>query len=91
MTDPITPSQTTPSQTTPSPIDPVPPMPRMPILRVMPRPADINANGHIFGGWVLSQMDIAAGVVAGRRAGGPVAGAQRVWSAVRGVRGGWLG
>ena len=47
--------------------------PRLPILRVMPRPADINANGHIFGGWVLSQMDIAGGVVAGRRAAGPVA------------------
>ena len=44
-----------------------------PILRVVPRPGDINANGHIFGGWVLSQMDIAAGIVAGRRAGGPVA------------------
>ena len=46
---------------------------RAPILRVMPGPADINANGHIFGGWVLSQMDIAAGVVASRRARGPVA------------------
>ena len=47
--------------------------PREPILRVVPRPGDINANGHIFGGWVLSQMDIAAGIVAGRRARGPVA------------------
>src|SRR6185369_12913925 len=44
-----------------------------PVLRVMPGPADINANGHIFGGWVLSQMDIAAGIVASRRANGPVA------------------
>ena len=44
-----------------------------PILRVVPRPGDINANGHIFGGWVLSQMDIAAGIVASRRAKGPVA------------------
>ena len=43
------------------------------ILRVVPRPGDINANGHIFGGWVLSQMDIAAGIVASRRADGPVA------------------
>ncbi len=32
---------------------------REPILRVVPRPGDINSNGHIFGGWVLSQMDIA--------------------------------
>ena len=44
-----------------------------PILRVVPRPGDINANGHIFGGWVLSQMDIAAGIVASRRSKGPVA------------------
>jgi len=43
------------------------------ILRVVPRPGDINANGHIFGGWVLSQMDIAAGIVASREANGPVA------------------
>ena len=43
------------------------------ILRVVPRPGDINANGHIFGGWVLSQMDIAAGIVAAHRAQGPVA------------------
>jgi len=42
-------------------------------LRVVPRPADINANGHIFGGWVLSQMDIAGGIVAGREAQGAVA------------------
>jgi acyl-CoA thioesterase YciA len=46
---------------------------RVPILRLVPAPADINANGHIFGGWVLSQMDIAAGIVASRRARGPVA------------------
>ena len=46
---------------------------REPVLRVVPGPADINANGHIFGGWVLSQMDIAAGIVASRRANGPVA------------------
>jgi acyl-CoA thioesterase YciA len=39
----------------------------------MPGPGDINANGHIFGGWILSQMDIAAGIVASRRAKGPVA------------------
>ena len=43
------------------------------ILRVVPRAGDINANGHIFGGWVLSQMDIAAGIVAAREADGPVA------------------
>ncbi len=46
---------------------------REPILRVVPRPGDINSNGHIFGGWVLSQMDIAAGIIAAREADGPVA------------------
>jgi acyl-CoA thioesterase YciA len=43
------------------------------ILRVLPHLTDINANGHIFGGWVLSQMDIAGGIVAHRVAQGPVA------------------
>jgi len=47
--------------------------PAEPILRVAPRPGDINSNGHIFGGWVLSQMDIAGGIVAGRTAQGPTA------------------
>lgn len=46
---------------------------REPILRVVPRTGDINSNGHIFGGWVLSQMDIAAGIVASREAQGAVA------------------
>ena len=39
---------------------------RDPILRVSPRPADINSNGHIFGGWVLAQMDIAGGIIASK-------------------------
>ena len=46
---------------------------REPMLRIVPGPTDINANGHIFGGWVLSQMDIAGGIVASQRANGPVA------------------
>jgi acyl-CoA thioesterase YciA len=33
-------------------------------------PADANAAGDIFGGWVLSQMDLAGGVIATRRAKG---------------------
>ncbi len=44
-----------------------------PVLRVVPRPGDINANGHIFGGWVLAQMDIAGGIVAAEVAQGAVA------------------
>lgn len=46
---------------------------REPVLRVVPAPADINSNGHIFGGWVLAQMDIAGGIVAGREVQGPCA------------------
>jgi acyl-CoA thioesterase YciA len=46
---------------------------RDPILRTVPRPGDINSNGHIFGGWVLSQMDIAGGIIAAREAQGAVA------------------
>jgi len=46
---------------------------RDPVLRVVPGPSDINANGHIFGGWVLSQMDIAGGITASKRAQGSVA------------------
>jgi acyl-CoA thioesterase YciA len=39
---------------------------REPMVRTVAMPADTNANGDIFGGWVLSQMDIAGGVAAGR-------------------------
>lgn len=46
---------------------------RNPVLRVVPAQRDINANGHIFGGWVLGQMDIAGGIMAGRVCNGPCA------------------
>ena len=46
---------------------------REPTLRVVPMPADANQYGDIFGGWVMSQVDIAGGVVAARRARGRVA------------------
>jgi acyl-CoA thioesterase YciA len=42
-------------------------------LRTLAMPADVNVNGDIFGGWVLAQMDIASGIVAGARAKGRVA------------------
>ncbi|MCH2095152.1 MAG: acyl-CoA thioesterase [Rhodobacteraceae bacterium] len=42
-------------------------------LRTLAMPADVNVNGDIFGGWVLSQMDIAGGIVGGTRAEGRVA------------------
>jgi acyl-CoA thioesterase YciA len=46
---------------------------REPTLRVVPMPADVNQHGDIFGGWVMSQVDIAGGVAAARRARGRVA------------------
>jgi acyl-CoA thioesterase YciA len=44
-----------------------------PVLRVVPMPADANQHGDIFGGWIMSQVDIAGGVLAARRARGRVA------------------
>ena len=41
--------------------------------RTLAMPADANPSGDIFGGWVLSQMDIAGGIAAGQRAKGRVA------------------
>jgi len=46
---------------------------RDPIVRTVPQPADMNGNGDIFGGWVLSQMDVAGGALAARVAKGRVA------------------
>lgn len=41
-----------------------------PAIRVSTMPADANAYGDIFGGWLVGQMDLAAGLVAARRAKG---------------------
>jgi acyl-CoA thioesterase YciA len=46
---------------------------RQPALRVVPMPADANMHGDIFGGWIMSQVDVAGGVVAAERARGRVA------------------
>ena len=46
---------------------------REPALRVVPLPADVNQNGDIFGGWVMSQVDIAGSIPAAARARGRVA------------------
>ncbi len=45
----------------------------MPVLRVMPMPADANIHGDVFGGWIMAQVDIAGAVPAARRANGRVA------------------
>ena len=44
-----------------------------PQLRTIAMPRDANANGSIFGGWTLSQMDLAGGTLAAERARGKVA------------------
>ena len=44
-----------------------------PTLRVVPMPADSNSSGDIFGGWVMSQVDIAGSIPAIRTARGRVA------------------
>lgn len=44
-----------------------------PVLRVMTMPADVNAAGDIFGGWVMAKVDIAGAIPAMRRARGRVA------------------
>ena len=46
---------------------------KIPALRVVPMPADANHNGDIFGGWIMAQVDVAGGIVAGRVARGRVA------------------
>ena len=46
---------------------------KQPALRVMPMPADANQNGDIFGGWIMAQVDIAGGTLAGKLARGRIA------------------
>ncbi len=43
---------------------------RQPAVRMLAMPADTNPSGDIFGGWLMSQMDIAGGIAAAVRAKG---------------------
>jgi acyl-CoA thioesterase YciA len=43
------------------------------VLKVIPMPADCNANGDIFGGWVMAQVDLAGAVLPARIAQGRIA------------------
>ena len=53
-----------------------------PAVRTLAMPADTNPSGDIFGGWVLAQMDLAAGIVAA--AARAAAGSRpRRWTACR--------
>lgn len=40
------------------------------VLRVIPMPADTNANGDVFGGWVMAQVDLAGSVLPHRQSRG---------------------
>jgi len=42
------------------------------VVRVMPRPSDVNANGDIFGGWIMAQVDLAGAVLSARVAKGRI-------------------
>ena len=48
------------------------PQGEQPVLRIVPMPADTNAHGTIFGGWVMSQVDVAGSIPAWERARGPI-------------------
>ena len=48
------------------------PKDRQPVIRIIPMPADTNAHGTIFGGWVMAQVDLAGSVPATVRARGKV-------------------
>ncbi|WP_375750213.1 acyl-CoA thioester hydrolase YciA [Vibrio sp. HN007] len=44
----------------------------MQIIRTLAMPADTNANGDIFGGWIMSQLDLAGGILAKEISGGRI-------------------
>jgi acyl-CoA thioesterase YciA len=43
------------------------------VLKVIPMPGDCNANGDIFGGWVMAQVDLAGSVIPARHTQGRMA------------------
>ena len=45
---------------------------KQPEIRVLPMPSDTNASGDIFGGWLMSQVDIAGSIAAHRYVGNHV-------------------
>ena len=49
------------------------PVDRELVLKVIPMPADCNANGDIFGGWVMAQVDLAGSVLPARHVQGRMA------------------
>jgi acyl-CoA thioesterase YciA len=61
----VTMSQMTSTDARPNP-DTTLPQDRELVLKVIPMPADVNANGDIFGGWVMAQVDLAGAVLPAR-------------------------
>ncbi len=56
------------------PAGPHTPLPdQHPTLRVVPMPSDVNYHGDVFGGWIMSQVDIAGAILAVQKARGKVA------------------
>ena len=49
------------------------PVDREPMIRVIPMPKDSNSNGDVFGGWIMSQVDLAGSIPAVAHAQGRVA------------------
>ena len=59
----------------------------IPVIRTIAMPADTNPSGDIFGGWLMSQMDLAAGNLAARRSRGrAVSRARNIWFLVSGFK-----
>ena len=48
------------------------------VLRVLPMPADSNANGDVFGGWIMAQVDLAGSVLPSRIAKGRITTAELI-------------
>ena len=62
------------SSTLPAPVETVAlPVDQELVLKVIPMPADCNANGDIFGGWVMAQVDLAGAVLPARHVKGRMA------------------
>jgi len=45
---------------------------QMPVIRILASPADANPGGSIFGGWIMSHVDVAGSIPALERAQGPI-------------------
>jgi acyl-CoA thioesterase YciA len=70
----VQPAHVQPADVQPTDAQPTDAQPRGELsLRMVAMPADTNANGDIFGGWIMSLMDLAAGTAAAARARGRTA------------------